>query len=258
MSRRYTEEEKAFLDSFIPGHGTKEVAKELARRFGRIVTPLAVESYKKYHGIHSGRTMESTGRFPVKVREWLTENIRGKSSFELASMINEAFGTSYTVQQIQGLCKRMKLRSGYSACFKPGHHPTHGFTPGHIPEGSKRYWFRKGIRPHNTLPVNTTVVDSDGCLKIKVAEPNVWKRIHVMVWEEHNGPVPKGCAVMFRDGNRLNCDIGNLILVTRQELMEMCRISGKFQYVDGWVDTLLTLARLRIKCREARRKGGGQ
>ena len=39
------------------------------------------------------------------------------------------------------------------------------------------------------------------------------------IWEQHNGPIPKGSVVSFKDGNKLNCDIDNLFLTTQEEIM---------------------------------------
>ena len=38
--------------------------------------------------------------------------------------------------------------------------------------------------------------------------------LHHVVWVEHNGPIPRGHKVCFKDGNHLNCDIGNLELLS--------------------------------------------
>jgi hypothetical protein len=38
--------------------------------------------------------------------------------------------------------------------------------------------------------------------------------LHHVIWEEHNGPVPRGYKVCFVDGNHLNCAIDNLELLT--------------------------------------------
>lgn len=49
---------------------------------------------------------------------------------------------------------------------------------------------------------------------VKVAEPNVWKRKSLVVWEEHYGPLPEGKMIVFLDGNTLNSDIDNLYAVS--------------------------------------------
>ena len=40
---------------------------------------------------------------------------------------------------------------------------------------------------------------------------------HVVVWEEANGPIPKGHCLRFLDGDNQNCSLGNLALFNRTE-----------------------------------------
>jgi len=44
-----------------------------------------------------------------------------------------------------------------------------------------------------------------------------YRLLHKVIWEEHHGPIPKGMIVMFLDGNRQNCAIENLKMLTRKE-----------------------------------------
>jgi hypothetical protein len=41
-----------------------------------------------------------------------------------------------------------------------------------------------------------------------------WRFVHVLVWEDAHGPVPKGFKVMFRDGNPEHITIENLELIS--------------------------------------------
>lgn len=56
---KYTEEEKAFLAEFVPGHSHKEIAEEFNRRFLTTITAGQVKSSIKRYGLNTGRT----GRF---------------------------------------------------------------------------------------------------------------------------------------------------------------------------------------------------
>lgn len=55
---------------------------------------------------------------------------------------------------------------------------------------------------------------------IKVAHPNRWKLRAVMVWEEANGPIPKGHVIHHDDRNALNDDLANLICLTRAQHLD--------------------------------------
>ncbi len=84
---------------------------------------------------------------------------------------------------------------------------------------SEQTQFAQGAMPHNHVDVGTEVLATDGYMKIKVEEPNVWEWSHRRNWEAVNGPIPKGHALVFKDGNRLNCEVENLELLTRSQLM---------------------------------------
>lgn len=82
------------------------------------------------------------------------------------------------------------------------------------------FHFKPGNMPHNALPVGTIRYEKDGYIKIKVSDPDKWELLHREVWKRENGTYPpKDCAIIFIDGNKQNCDISNLKMVTRAELM---------------------------------------
>ena len=80
---------------------------------------------------------------------------------------------------------------------------------------SSRTRFKTGHKPHNTRAVGTECVHADGYVWLKTEQGPVLK--HRWTWEQHHGKVPDGYIVAFRDGNRQNCDIDNLYLISRQE-----------------------------------------
>ena len=83
--------------------------------------------------------------------------------------------------------------------------------------------FKKGNSPANHRPVGSTrLCSKDGYVLIKVAEGMFkWRLLHRENWKKHYGEYPpKGTAIQFIDGNKENCDISNLKLVTRRELMQ--------------------------------------
>lgn len=82
--------------------------------------------------------------------------------------------------------------------------------------------FQKGHLPHNTK--------SDGEISLRVdsrgyqykhirTSVGVWKHLHVHNWEKENGPVPEGFIVVFKSADKMNCEVSNLELITREENM---------------------------------------
>ena len=63
----------------------------------------------------------------------------------------------------------------------------------------------------------TFIHDDDGYIEVKVSEPNKWRLKQRVTWEQHNGPLKDGELVWFRDNDRLNCEIDNLMVVTRAQ-----------------------------------------
>ena len=162
------------------------------------------------------------GKFPPAVRAFIAEHNKGKSAAELTELINATFGTAYTRQQIKSYRTNHRLNSGLTGRFEKGHAPYNkGLKRGNIYPGMMATQFKKGGVPPNHRPVGSERVTRDGYLERKTDEPNVWRQVHVLNWEAVNGPVPAGHCIIFKNGDKLNCDVSNLLLVTRAELARM-------------------------------------
>lgn len=105
------------------------------------------------------------------------------------------------------------------------------FTKGHIPpnkgkkvspevyEKMSPTMFKKGHISENKREVGAERVNVYGYIEIKVAEPNVWRLKHRIVWEQHNGAIPPGYNVQFKNHNTQDCRIENLYLISKAEQM---------------------------------------
>lgn len=51
-----------------------------------------------------------------------------------------------------------------------------------------------------------------------------WLRKHRYIWEQAYGKIPPGKALLYKDGNRLNCTLENLVLVDKSVVIEMSRL----------------------------------
>lgn len=164
-------------------------------------------------------------KYTEKMRKFILENYKGISARELADRFNTEFGTDVTPGQIKSYKGNHKLDSGISGCFPKGHVPCNKgkkMLP-EVYEKVKATMFKKGHEPINHRPVGSERVNVDGYVEIKVEEPRKWRLKHNVVWEQHNGKIPKDSVVMFLDGNKLNVAIENLKLVKRSELLIMNR-----------------------------------
>ena len=71
---------------------------------------------------------------------------------------------------------------------------------------------------------------------------------HRFVWESHYGAIPKGYNVQFKDGNRQNCDISNLYLISRQE--QLSTQNGIYRYPVDIQKAIRKLSTLKKRIRK--------
>ena len=87
------------------------------------------------------------------------------------------------------------------------------FKPGHL----------SGRAAQLIKPIGFERVTKDGYLERKINNDlplqKRWRAVHLLIWEAAHGPLPKGYAVAFKDGNKRNLALENLELVPRTELM---------------------------------------
>ena len=105
--------------------------------------------------------------------------------------------------------------------FHKGHIPTNKgkkVSP-EIYEKMSPTMFKKGHINENKRAVGSERVNVYGYIEIKVAEPNRWRLKHRLIWEQHNGIIPEGCNVQFKNHNTLDCRIENLYLISKSEQM---------------------------------------
>jgi hypothetical protein len=162
-------------------------------------------------------------------RELLKQLYPDTATDELARRFNRTSGAIYQQAQLLKLHKTAEFKSrpeaterireiGAAYRFNPDQSPWNKGMKGlHI--GGNETRFKRGLVPHNTVAVGTELMSSDGYLKLKIGHPDQWVFVHRRNWEEAHGPIPKGMCVAFKDGNRENCAIENLQLLTRGELI---------------------------------------
>ncbi|QNB48196.1 HNH endonuclease [Thermanaerosceptrum fracticalcis] len=199
--------------------------------------------------------------FTSEHREFIKDRVKGRSNAELTEMFNRHFGLNLTCNQIKVFKKNHKLNSGLTGQFKPGHIPFNKGKKG-INCGGKATQFKKGHAPWNYKPIGTERISADGYVEVKAADPNKWKAKHVLIWEAANGPVPKGHAVIFGDGNKRNLNPENLILVSREQLVRLNQknlIQNDVELTKAGIiiaDIYNKIGELRRGCKKKRGKEG--
>lgn len=133
------------------------------------------------------------------------------------------------------------------AWFSKGHVPKNKGTKGlyEVTEGWKRTQFKKGHLPANTLHDGAIVVrpDKRGVMQkfIRIS-CGKWMMMSRFTYEQAFGKIPSGMCVRFIDGNQLNCDPGNLELIsTRLNML----LNSKHQYSREIAEVRDTLCELK-------------
>lgn len=164
-------------------------------------------------------------RYSAEQCQFIIQNYKGIGTKELADKFNKRFGTNVTVSMMKNFKGNHKLDSGLTGRFQEGHVPLIKGTKGKYNVGGNVTSFKKGHTPLNTDPIGTEKLLTDGYIWVKVKNiPNAlgrvnWVQKHVLLWEQENGPIPKGHCLIFLDGNRGNIAIDNLELISRSTLL---------------------------------------
>ena len=144
----------------------------------------------------------------------------------MVQLLNETFGTNYTVEQI------------------------------------KRYYYKHGLKcglGSTHMPIGTvSFVESSQMYFVKIADgPNPqdnWRPKHELVWEEAYGAIPEGHVVIFLDGDRSNCVLENLALCSKAVNLEMNRKKLRFSNAEATRAGLL-ITQIRAETRKREKKG---
>lgn len=169
--------------------------------------------------------------FPDNVRDFIAANVRGRTTRELADMVNDRFRTSFSPGQIKYFKRSLNLKSGVDTHTK------------------------KGGRSLRQKPVGAEKVLKSGYVIQKIGEPDIWRLKHHILYEQYHGTkLPKGACVIFLDGSPLNFEKCNLHLMTRREVLYLLNHGLRFPEKDLML-TCVMIARLGIATEDKEREG---
>lgn len=187
--------------------------------------------------------------------DYLVSNVPGHSYGELIELFYQRFNVQLSFNQIKSFIGNRKLNTGRTGRYPKGHTPFNKGLKG-ITLGGVQTQFKKGNKAHNWVPVGTERINADGYVDVKVQDGKKqknWKGKHILIWEQHNGPVPKGHAVIFGDGDNRNFDLDNLILVSRKQLLVLNR-KGLISNDADLTRTAVIIADLHSKINERKNR----
>ena len=189
---------------------------------------------------------------------------------ELLVLYNERFNQTITKDALKCVLGRNKIKSGRTGHWQNGQEACNKgktrdeYMSHESQENCRKTCFSGEDRSinnsnHNEVPIGTEAV-FDGYVIVKTDKPDGissrrwWKFKHHIIWEEANGPMPKGHHIIFADGNKLNFNLDNLVLVSNAELavMNKCKL-----YFKGNADATkcgVTLSKIMIRRKQRAKK----
>lgn len=185
-------------------------------------------------------------------QDFFREFVPGHTYKEIQAEFCKRFNKPITLNQVTGYLKRNGLKTGTDGRFKKGQTPHNKGIKGWYAQGMERNWFKKGNIPQKYKPVGSERISKDGYIEIKVKDPNKWQLKHRYVWEKENGEIPKGMLLIFKDNNKLNIDLDNLMLISKAENAVINRAGGSV-FTGQTKEVIVNLARLKCATRKAKK-----
>lgn len=207
-------------------------------------------------------------KYSKEIIEFIRNNAIGKGSKEITELVNNTFGTNFTVENIKSLKARYKISSGLTGHFEKGHSPHNkgkcldDYMSKEAQSKMKQNCFTKGKnvnnQRHNWCEIGKEQTTKDGYIIVRV-EDKVGNKSHAywelkqrLIWQEHYGEISKDSVIIFADGNKRNFDINNLLCVSRYELLTMNQNDLIKKYGEATKSGLL-IAKLYIKMNELKK-----
>ena len=156
--RVYPSELELWMREKFKTYTARQLSTMVKEEWDIDMTPAQVHSYTQNHGIHYGRNGKKLPERRITTPEidtFIQEHYKGTGYLEMANLVNERFGTSYTADQINSYYGRNHLNSGRTGRFEKGQEPPNKgkkwdeFMSPEGQEASKKTQFKKGQIPHN-------------------------------------------------------------------------------------------------------------
>jgi hypothetical protein len=234
--RTYTPGEIAWLAEGYKHWRAKELAERYAVRFGRPIAANSIRQLLNRRGFQCGRPRglakgEGLRTWTREQIAWLRRYRPHNTLADTTRQFNAYWGLGYTPSQLDGTCQRNGIHRQEDTRYQPGLTPWNKGLAGYDSGGrSHQTRFQAGRTPWTTLPVGSYCQDSEGYWRLKVSDAEQrpgfarrnWAHVHRLTWEAAHGPVPRGHAVVFVDGDPDHClDPANLACISRAVLARL-------------------------------------
>lgn len=254
---RMTADQQEFLRRGYLEKRAPELTEAFNAEFGTDLPPAIIKGALSRHGFKCGRpTGNAKGSFRLLTTEQATvfaELYQQMSVPKVTEELNARFDLNLTPGQLRRFATTQKIGCDRTGRFQKGDRSWNHGTKGLMKPNSGS--FQPGHTRTATHPIgHERICSKDGYVWIKVDEPNPYTGAptryrfkHHVVWEQANGKIPKGHVLFFRDGDKTNCDLSNLVLITRGELAILNRHTTLDKDSPAELrDVAVSISRLRI------------
>lgn len=187
--------------------------------------------------------------------QFLKDNAPKNTLKSITEKFNKYFGININSGSIFGTLKRRKIEFiKIDKHFKTGRIPWNKGKklPGFIPTNG----FKNGNHPPTYKKIGTEIVNKSGYIEIKIADPNVWKLKHHLIYENyHHVEIGEFNKIVFLDGNKRNFDIGNLALLSNSEQVAYMKFQNKNRGNPDIQKMYVSIAKMNSKIRNLLKKG---
>ena len=229
----FSEEEQQFIRDNVKGRTVRELYKLYKKKYNNNITYTQLKNWKRNNNLKCEKRYAPPKLFTEEQEKYFFKILKNKTTKELAVIMNNKYNCKFTPQQIKNYKKHHNLKSyNINGEWRIGKK-----TINHKPVGSEIISYINGYK--NTF--------------IKVAEPNTWERKQHYMYKKYFGEIPKGCAIIFLNGNRDDFSKDNLGCVTMEEHKFMASNELYFNDID-LTKMGIDIARLKIKIKERKVK----
>lgn len=197
---------------------------------------------KRYPDTHARKLIKPCGHpLSVVYREAARLGLKKSPKFRKAELARQG-------RRLKVAGRRHQFQKGQEPANKGLRRP--GWHAGRMRETQ----FRKGHFPANKdrdyYVIGALRVNADGYIDMRISfEPGArgWRGLHLILWEDEHGPIPKKHCLRFRDGDRLNVCLDNLVMLSRAGNMGLNTIH---HLPDELKSTINLLGQLKRRIRE--------
>lgn len=196
---------------------------------------------------------------------WIHDNHKRPRREAHAEFVDLWDRPDVSLANFNSLCKRKGWMTGRTGCFRKGQAPANKGKTMPFNPNSARTRFKKGHQGGRAAelykPIGTERLSKEGYIERKIHDglplQSRWRAVHLIRWEEANGPVPEGYCLKCLDGNKANTDPENWHSIPRSMLP---RLNGRWtgmNYDEAPPEirpTLMAIAKLEQRARELKNR----